>query len=298
MLDLAGIWVAIVTPFEHTPDTRIEPPVDHAALRRLVQHLRAAEVSGLVALGSTGEAAALSDDEQDAVLATVLDAAEGLPVIAGLAGNHVGHLHERLQHLNTLPLHAVLSPAPYYVRPSQAGLVRHFQDLADRSLAPVVLYDIPYRTGVALDLATIEALSAHPNIVGIKDCGGSADKTQRLIAQGHLQVLAGEDTQIFTHLALGGAGAITAAAQVAPQAFMQLYRAMQAGHWHDARAWHHRLAPLVRALFVEPNPAVIKALLAEQGWCSPTLRAPLLSASPEATRRASALRAELDRRGA
>lgn len=298
MLDLAGIWVAIVTPFEHPTDARVAPPVDHAALRRLIKHLRAAEINGLVALGSTGEAAALSDAEQDAVLATVLDAAEGLPVIAGLAGNHVGHLHERLQHLNTLPLHAVLSPAPYYVRPSQAGLVRHFQDLADRSQAPVVLYDNPYRTGVALDLDTIETLSAHPQIVGIKDCGGSADKTQQLIAQGRLQVLAGEDAQIYPHLALGAAGAITAAAQVVPQAYMQLYRATQTGQWHEARAWHHRLAPLVRALFAEPNPAVIKALLAEQGDCSPALRAPLLPASAEAAQRARALRAELDSGGA
>ncbi|MBI5925969.1 MAG: 4-hydroxy-tetrahydrodipicolinate synthase [Aquabacterium sp.] len=278
MSDLSGIWVAIVTPFHNDA----AHSVDHAALRRLVQHLRQAEVTGLVALGSTGEAAALDDAEQDAVLNTVLDAAQGLPVIAGLAGNHVGHLHARLTHLNTLPLHAVLSPAPYYVRPSQAALVQHFNDLADRSRAPLVLYDIPYRTGVAMDLRTILTLADHPHIIGIKDCGGSLDKTQQLIADGRLQVLAGEDAQIFHNLCLGGAGAITAAAQVCPQAFMAMFKALQSDQLVEGRQWHHRLSPVIRALFAEPNPALIKVALSAQGLGTPAVRSPLLSGSESA----------------
>jgi 4-hydroxy-tetrahydrodipicolinate synthase len=278
MLDLSGIWVALVTPFH---DAAASHAVDHAALRRLVQHLKQAEVSGLVALGSTGEAAALDEAEQNAVLHTVLDAADGLPVIAGLAGNHVGHVHARLAHLNTLPLAAVLSPAPYYVRPSQAGLIAHFTALADASRAPLVLYDIPYRTGINMELGTILSLAAHPHIVGIKDCGGALDKTQQLIADGRLQVLAGEDAQIFHNLCLGGAGAITAAAQVAPAAFMAIYRALHAQQLHEGRAWQHRLMPLIHALFAEPNPCVIKAALAEQGWCAGHVRPPMLAASAQ-----------------
>ncbi|HEX5355569.1 MAG TPA: 4-hydroxy-tetrahydrodipicolinate synthase [Aquabacterium sp.] len=283
MSDLSGIWVAIVTPF-HNDATH---SVDHAALRRLVQHLRQAEVTGLVALGSTGEAAALDDAEQDAVLDTVLDAAQGLPVIGGLAGNHVGHLHARLAHLNTLPLHAVLSPAPYYVRPSQAALVHHFQDLAERSHAPLVLYDIPYRTGVAMDLHTILTLAEHPHITGIKDCGGSLDKTQQLIADGRLQVLAGEDAQIFHNLCLGGAGAITAAAQTCPEGFMKMYGALREGQLKEARQWQHLLSPLIRALYAEPNPSVVKAVLANQGLVTTISRAPHLAASEEARRAAT-----------
>jgi 4-hydroxy-tetrahydrodipicolinate synthase len=296
MPDLSGIWVALVTPF-HSPTQPqgrphgrpfdqpaglpADPPVDHTALKRLVQHLRQAGVTGFVALGSTGEAAALSDAEQDAVLDTVLCHADGLPVIAGLAGNHTGHLHARLAHLNTLPLHAVLSPAPYYVRPSQAGLIAHFTALADASRAPIVLYDIPYRTGVQMDLGTILTLAAHEHIVGIKDCGGSADKTQALIADGRLQVLAGEDSQIFSSLCLGGAGAITAAAQVAPQAFMAMYRALRQQQLDEARALHHRLMPLIRALFVQPNPCVIKAALAADGLMQHGVRPPMLAAPDE-----------------
>lgn len=278
MSDLSGIWVAIVTPF-HNDATH---SVDHSALRKLVQHLRQAEVTGLVALGSTGEAAALDDAEQDAVLDTVLDAAQGLPVIAGLAGNHVGHLHARLAHLNTLPLHAVLSPAPYYVRPSQPALVQHFSDLADRSRAPLVLYDIPYRTGVTMELDTILSLAAHPHVTGIKDCGGSLDKTQQLIADGRLQVLAGEDAQIFHNLCLGGAGAITAAAQVCPAAFMAMFHALKADRLAEGRQWQHRLAPIIRALFAEPNPALIKGALAQLGLGTATVRSPLLAGSPAA----------------
>lgn len=281
--DLSGIWVALVTPFlgpTFSPAQGLG--VDHAALRRLVQHLKQAEVTGLVALGSTGEPAALDDAEQDAVLDTVLDAAQGLPVIAGLAGNHVGHLHARLAHLNTLPLHAVLSPAPYYVRPPQAGLITHFQALADASRAPLVLYDIPYRTGVQMALDTLLTLAAHDHIIGIKDCGGSLDKTQQLIADGRLQVLSGEDALIFHNLCLGGAGAITAAAQVAPREFMAMYQALRRGQLAPARELQHRLAPLTRSLFAEPNPMVVKAELARQGLALPHVRPPFVEASPEA----------------
>jgi 4-hydroxy-tetrahydrodipicolinate synthase len=281
MPDLSGIWVALVTPFQnHTADLSI----DHAALTRLVEHLRAAKVSGVVALGSTGEAAALDDAEQDAVLDTVLQAAQDLPVMAGLAGNHVPHIHARLKHFNSLPLAGILSPAPYYVRPSQAGLIAHFTRLADASVAPIVLYDIPYRTGVTMDLDTILALAAHEQIHAIKDCGGSLDKTQALIADGRLRVLAGEDNTIFHNGCLGGHGAITAAAQVAPQPFVAMWQALQAHDLARARQWHHQLTPLIHALFAEPNPSVIKAVLAMQGLMNEDVRPPMLKAGDEAKR--------------
>lgn len=273
MSDLSGLWVALVTPFH---DATRGWRVDHTALRRLVAHLRHAGVHGVVALGSTGEAAALDDREQDEVLETVLEAAQGLPVMAGLAGNHVEHMLARLGHFNDLPLAAVLSPAPYYVRPSQAGLVAHFTRMADASRAPLVLYDIPYRSGVTMSLETILTLAGHPRIRAIKDCGGAMDKTHALIADGRLQVLAGEDALIFHTLCLGGAGAITAAAQVAPQAFVALHGALQAGRLAEGRAWQHRLRPMIQALFAEPNPCVVKHALAQQGLCGASLRAPFL----------------------
>ncbi len=275
MFDGSGVWVAIVTPFTETS----EHSVDHAALKRLVASLKAARVKGIVALGSTGEPWSLDESEQAAVLDTILSEAGGMPVVAGLGGNHVGRLHERLAVFNGLPLAGVISAPPPYARPSQAALVEHFQRLADLSRAPFLLYDIPYRAAVALELPTILTLAAHGNIVGIKDCGGSAAKTQALIEDGRLAVLAGEDAQVFSTLCLGGTGAITAAANACPEAFVAMFEAVRDGRIDDARKLQHALRPLIDAMFAEPNPALVKAALGARGLIADTVRPPLLGST-------------------
>jgi 4-hydroxy-tetrahydrodipicolinate synthase len=274
-----GIWVPLVTPFCHGQ-------VDHAALRKLVHRYAEAGVSGLVALGTTGEAAALDQLEQRAVVATVVEAAAGLPVVVGLAGNHSGQLRESLLHFSAADIAGFLIPAPYYVRPSQQGLLDHFSSLADASPLPLVLYDIPYRTGVQIELQTLLTLAAHPQIQAVKDCSGSPATTQAVIADGRLQVLAGEDGNVFNTLCMGGSGAIAASAHVQPQRFVALYRAVSEQRLHDARAIFHELAPLIRLMFAEASPGPLKAMLAQQGWISDELRAPMTKASP-------ALRAQL-----
>lgn len=271
---MRGIWLPLVTPFADGD------AVDHAALRRMVRHYRQGGLSGFVVCGSTGEAAALDETEQLAVLDTVLESADGLPVMMGLAGNHLGHVMARLDRLNERPLAGVLAPAPYYIRPSQDGLYDYFRRLADASHAPLVLYDIPYRTGATLTLATLLALAAHANIVAIKDCGGNAQTTEALIADGRLTVLVGEDHQLLGTLALGGQGAIIASAHIRPELFVAIWRAVEAGRLDEARRLFHALMPLVQALFTEPNPGPVKALLARQGWLRDALRAPMTSASP------------------
>jgi 4-hydroxy-tetrahydrodipicolinate synthase len=171
MSDFSGIWVPLITPFANGA-------VDHAALRGLVRRYADAGIAGLVALGTTGEPAALEAAEQDAVLATILDAAQcgshatRLPVMVGVSGNQTASMRERIAQLNSLPIAAVLIAAPYYIRPSQAGIVGHFSALADASEKPVVLYDIPYRTGVRLELDTLLTLAGHPRIQALKDCSG------------------------------------------------------------------------------------------------------------------------------
>jgi len=275
MFDGSGVWVAIPTPFTATA----ERAVDHAALKRLMAHLKAARVKGIVALGSTGEPWSLDDSEQDEVLDTILGDAGSMPVVAGLGGNHVGRLHQRLSVLNGLPLAGVISAPPPYARPSQAALAEHFRRLAEVSRAPLLLYDIPYRAGVAIELPTILALAAHENIVGIKDCGGSAAKTQAVIEDGRLAVLAGEDAQVFSSLCLGGAGAITAAANVCPQAFVDMFEAVRDGRIDDGRRLQHALRPVIDAMFAEPNPALVKAALSARGLAGDAVRAPLLGAT-------------------
>lgn len=269
-----GIWLALVTPFRNDE-------IDRPALKRLMAHYRDSGISGLVVCGSTGEAAALDESEQLAVLDTVLEEAGGLPVIMGLAGNNQRRVLARLDACNSRPLAGVLVPAPYYIRPSQAGLQGYFQTIADASAAPVVLYDIPYRTGVALTADTLLRLAEHGNIQAIKDCGGNAQTTRALIEDGRLAVLAGEDHQIFATLCLGGQGAISAAAHIRPDLYVALHRTVAEHRLDTARRLATALAPMIQLLFAEPNPGPIKALLARQGLLIDELRAPMLPASQD-----------------
>lgn len=280
----SGIWIPLITPFA-------DGAVDHAALRALVRRYADAGVAGIVALGTTGEPAALDAAEQDAVLATILEAAQNapLPVVVGVSGNNTASMRERIRQLNSLPIAGVLMAAPYYVRPSQAGIVSHFIALADASDKPVVLYDIPQRTGVRLELDTLLALAGHPRIQAVKDCAGSLDTTLALIRDGRLQVLAGEDLQMFNTLCMGGSGAIAASAHVRTERFVALYRALAAGALDEARRIFHTLVPLIHALFAEPNPAPVKASLALQGLIRDEVRLPMTRASEILAQRLAAL---------
>ena len=283
-----GVWVPLVTPFSGGA-------VDGGALRRLVRHYAAAGVDGLVVCGSTGEAASLDDAEQLAVLDAVLTEAGRLPVIMGLAGNHQGHVLQRLSAFGTRPLAGILAPAPYYVRAGQEGAAAYFRRLADASRFPLVLYDIPYRTGTTLETSTLLSLAAHPNIAAIKDCGGSLDKTLALIADGQMNVLAGEDLQTLSVLCLGGAGMIAAAAHVRPDLFVAMFQAVRAQQLDVARRLFHALAPVIRLAFEEPNPGPLKAQLGRQGLLTEELREPMPAASAALAARLDAAVAGLNR---
>ena len=268
----SGLWIPLVTPFRNGE-------VDHPALRRLVKHYCKTGVAGFVACGSTGEAAALDDGEQLAVLASVLQASGGLPAVMGMSGYHMAQTLAWVKTLSAYPIAGLLVPAPHYIRPSQAGLLHWFQAIADAAHVPLVVYDVPYRTGVAITLETLLTLAGHPNISAIKDCGGDAAKTLALIADGRLNVLAGDDAQIFTTVALGGAGAIAASAHVCTRRFAEVIHLLQEEKLLEARATWTPLVPVIEAMFAEPNPASIKAALAQQGWLDNELRAPMTRAA-------------------
>ncbi|MEM5447354.1 4-hydroxy-tetrahydrodipicolinate synthase [Paraburkholderia guartelaensis] len=274
MSEFSGIWIPLITPFN-------AGAVDHVALDALVRHYVEAGVAGFVALGTTGEPAALSDAEADDVLATVLASAGGLPVVAGVSGNHTAAVCERIAALNEQPVAGVLAAAPYYIRPSQAGVIGHFAALADASRKPLIVYDIPARTGVRIELPSLLELAAHERIVAVKDCGGSLDKTLALILDGRLQVLCGEDIDMFGAMCAGASGAIAASAHWWPERFVGMARALQEGRLADARAIWHTLVPLVRAAFAEPNPGPVKAGLAACGRIRNELRAPMTRVSDE-----------------
>lgn len=276
--DFSGLWIPLITPFTGEG-------VDHLTLTHLVKHYVAAGISGFVACGSTGEAAALDKAEHLAVLDTVLAAAGSLPVVMGLSGYHMGHTLAWVRELAQHPIAGLLVPPPHYIRPAQAGVLQWFSTLADASDKPIIIYDIPARTGAPIALETLLTLADHPNISAIKDCGGDASKTQALIFDGRLQVLVGEDAQIFHTLSLGGAGAITASAHFCTPQFAQTIDLLRHGELQQARAVWQPLVEVVSAVFAEPNPAVIKAALAQQGFIRDGLRLPMVAASAGATQR-------------
>lgn len=271
--DFSGLWIPLVTPFRNAE-------VDHPALAKLVQHYKQFAIAGLVVCGSTGEAAALDEAEQLEVLTTVLATVEStaqLKVVMGLSGYNLPATCAWVKTLARFPLAGLLVSAPHYIRPPQAGLLHWFTAIADAAAAPLVLYDIPYRTGVAISLATLRQLARHPNIVAIKDCGGDAAKTQALVHDGALQVLAGEDAQIFSTVALGGVGAIAAAAHLRTAEFAEVITLLQRGELLKARAAWAPLPAHIAAMFAETNPVSIKAALAEMGLIGNELRLPMVA---------------------
>jgi 4-hydroxy-tetrahydrodipicolinate synthase len=273
MTGFTGIWVPLVTPFRRGE-------IDFPALQELARRMRSSGAAGMVVCGSTGEAASLSEDEQLASLDAVLDAVPECPMIMGLAGNNMRAVLDKLDRIQRRRIAGILAPAPYYIRPSQAGLVEYFHTLANAATVPLVLYNIPYRTGVSMEFAAIAAIARHERVAAIKDCGGDMGLTMRLIAETRLQVMAGEDHQLLSTLALGGSGAILASAHVRTDLFVRIAGLVRSGSLDEARALFYRLLPAIRLLFQEPNPGPLKTALAMMGWMENELRAPMQQASP------------------
>jgi 4-hydroxy-tetrahydrodipicolinate synthase len=270
--DFSGLWIPLITPFR-------AGQVDHPALARLVRHYAGCGIAGFVPCGSTGEAAALEDAEQVALLETVLAACNGLPVMMGLSGYNLNHCLSWVKTLSAYPIAGLLVPAPHYIRPSQAGLLHWFRALADAAHVPLVVYDIPARTGATMALETMLALAEHPNIGAVKDCGGDAAKTRALIADGRLQILAGDDVNIFSTLAQGGVGAIAACAHLRTTEFAEVIALLREGQLAQAQQKWAPLPQHISTMFAEPNPTSIKAALAAQGWIHNELRAPMMPTS-------------------
>lgn len=289
MIDFSGIWVPLVTPYR---GDRVDVP----ALQRLVRHLGRQGVAGFVACGSTGEASMLDEAEQHAVLEATLEAADDRPVLMGLGGVQAARVGECAQRLaQALPVAGFLVSAPPYVRPPQAGLQDHFLQVAEASPRPIVVYDVPARTGVRILPDTLLTLAAHPRIRAVKDCSADPQAAARVLADGRLAWLGGNDDELFTQLAWGAAGGIVASAHLRADLFVRLHALMRAQALGEARRLWQALRPLTLAAFAEPNPMPVKAALARQGWLADVLRPPLRPASAPTGERLLQLLATLDR---
>ncbi|WP_433803135.1 4-hydroxy-tetrahydrodipicolinate synthase [Actinomycetospora sp. CA-084318] len=287
MVDLDGLWVPLVTPFTDRDE------VDLERLRRLATEVLDDGARGLVALGTTGEPTALTPEERGGVIAVCAEVAadRGAGLIVAAGTNDTRSTLARHAALADVPgVTAALTVVPYYVRPTEAAVVAHLTHVADRSPVPLVVYNVPVRTGRGLGAPALLDLAAHPRIVGLKQAVGALDlDTTTLLAATvpDLAVLAGDDAFIAPTVLLGGRGAIAASAHVATDRFATLVADGLAGHAEAVREHHAALLPLVTALFAEPNPVVVKALLHATGRiASPDVRMPLLPASPAALARA------------
>ena len=267
-----GTWVPIISPF--TGDD-----VDHAALTRLAQHFQASGIAGLVVGATTGEGALLRPGEQEAMFATLRTAVPGMPIVLGLSQSATQAAVEQSRRFAAQAPDGLLVTAPTYVRPTQDGIRRHFEAIVEAADLPVLAYNIPYRTGVNIEIDTLQALARDTRVVGIKECGGSVERLFRLIHETPLRVLSGDDGMNFVALCLGAHGTIAASAHIAPELHVRMGRLIREGALDTARQLAVALQPIVRDLFVEPNPAPLKALLAHQRWCANTLRLPFVPAS-------------------
>ena len=269
----AGIWVPIVTPFSLGE-------VDRVATARLVRHLCDSGVQGLVVCGTTGEGPALTSREKATLLDTVFKATAGhVPVILALEGANTAKLIAELRDIGPWPVCGYLLPAPSYVRPSEEGLRRHFLTIAEAVEGPVMIYDIPARTGSTLSASLIADLAATSRFPAIKACGLSPQRLAELLEIADLSVFCGDDSWILPALTQGAQGAVSACANVLPKELVALYEACRESRAAGAERLWERLLPATQLLFDEPNPAPVKAALALQGMIEESLRLPLTPCS-------------------
>lgn len=287
MTRLQGCGTALVTPFT-------EPGlIDFPALRALVDWQIAEGIDFLVACGSTGEAQTLDDMERQRVVAAVVEVAAGrVPVMAGATSNDTSRAVEEARRMCGVGVDYILSATPYYNKPTQEGLYRHFLAVADATTKPVCLYNVPGRTAVNLLPGVALRLARHPNVMGIKEASGDLKQVMDILRErpDDFTVLSGDDWLTLPVITAGGDGLISVVSNEVPAAMTALVHLLLSGNLEHARTWHYRLLPLMDANFLETNPAPVKAALHLMGRIQNVLRLPLLPVS-EST--AAALRTAL-----
>ena len=275
-MTLSGCYTALVTPFR-------DGAVCHDTLRKLVEFQVAGGVDGIVPVGTTGESPTLNIAEHEAVIATVVDTVAGrCQVIAGTGGNSTAEALELTRHAKSVGADATLQVTPYYNKPTQEGLYRHFATIADVGL-PVMLYNVPGRSGIAIDVATAARLASHEHVVAIKEAGGSVDRVSQIRNACDLCVLSGDDPLTLPMMAVGAKGVVSVASNIVPAAVTDLTHKALAGDFAGAAEIHYRYYDLFRNMFVETNPVPVKAAAAAMGLCEESYRLPLCELS-EASR--------------
>jgi len=266
---LEGVYTAIVTPFDRNG------AVDYKSFRALIERQAEAGVAGIVPVGTTGESPTLNFDEHARVIDAAVSACKGrLTVIAGTGANSTAEALQLTRHAIEAGADATLQVTPYYNKPNQEGLYRHFSAVADLGL-PVVLYNVPGRTGREIAVDTVARLARHPAVTAVKEAGGSVDRVSAILERCDVTVLSGDDSLALPMMAVGARGVISVASNVAPEPVARMVRLALEGRWDDARALHGKYYRLFTGLFLDTNPIPVKAALAMTGQIEEVYRLPL-----------------------
>lgn len=271
-----GCFTAVITPFVADGSG-----IDFARLAEQVKRQAAGGVTGVVFAGTTGESPTLREDEYRELVCkgTAMAHEAGILAVAGTGSNSTQHACELQEFAAGAGVDAALSVNPYYSKPTQEGLYRHFMMQADAAALPVMLYNIPGRTGVALTPDTVARLSKHPNIRAIKEATGSTDSAGEICVRAPgLALLSGDDAMTLPFASVGGVGVVSVVSNLLPERVSEMCRLVGANRWGDALAIHRELMPLVKALFAETNPIPLKGAMRLLGWDTGVLRLPMTEA--------------------
>lgn len=273
---LRGTGVALVTPFSESGS------IDFNALHQLIDSVIAGGVNYLVTLGTTGETPVLSKEEKKAIADFTLEKAQGrVPVVIGIGGNHTAAVIEEFSILEAGRFAAVLSASPYYNKPSQEGLYQHYKAIADAAPVPVILYNVPGRTGRNLEANTTLRLAVHPNIIGIKEASGDMAQCMKILKDrpDHFLVVSGDDALVLPQIACGMEGVISVAANSFPEPFCKMVQYCLKGEFSAAKVLNDKLIDIYDLLFAENNPAGVKAALFIKGLIKNEVRLPVVPLS-------------------
>ena len=286
-----GCGTALVTPFQ------AGGALDAHGLRGLVRRQVDEGIDFLVPCGTTGESPVLDAEEHARVVEITLEEARGkVPVIAGAGGNNTRRVCEQVRQMESLGVDGILSVSPYYNKPTQEGIFQHYRAVAQATTLPVIVYNVPGRTGSNIEPATLVRLAEIPNILGVKEASGNIVQIGEILRMfpPRFRVISGDDAMTLPIMALGGCGLISVASNVIPRQMTELVSLCGQGDFGAARRLHFRLLPLLQALFIESSPIPVKAALAALGLIQPIYRLPLVPMQPETHARLMKVLEDLD----
>lgn len=288
-----GTGVALITPFRRQQDT-----IDFTKLADLIEHVIESGVNYIVALGTTSEAATMTEKERAALKDFIVETVNGrVPIMLGLGGNNTTDVRDVISRTNFDGISGILSVTPFYNKPQQRGLVQHYKLIAGASPVPVVLYNVPGRTSCNMTAeTTLQIAEECPNVIGVKEASGNLSQVMEIIRNKRpdFSVISGDDALTFPMIALGATGVISVMANALPKEMSQMVNFALKGDVKKASALHYKMLPLMNAIFEEGNPAGVKALLEIQGYINNGLRLPLMKVSKTLYNKLSSLNTDFN----